>query len=215
MTSYGGKDAYGFHALEALQCMVERRKGGETGVAAVQCLEGKPVWDWTDKHHWAQTLLNEALSRCPKAQNGLSREKVRNPILFIIEYRDGLEAAVYILNGLVSSWALAAEIAEKKDPVSMLFWLQNGRPYGHFSSLVHYIEELILNGKESYPVERTLLATGMLAALMNSSYYNGKKLEEGRRIETPLLTIQYKALNKSFFNRGAVPEPSEDFGIGP
>ena len=32
-----GLDSYGFHGLEALQCMVERRGGGETGIAAVRC----------------------------------------------------------------------------------------------------------------------------------------------------------------------------------
>ncbi|MBT4483885.1 MAG: hypothetical protein HOC71_09435, partial [Candidatus Latescibacteria bacterium] len=50
---YGGKEAYGFHALESLQCMVERRRGGETGVAAVECLEGADVWKWTDANQWA------------------------------------------------------------------------------------------------------------------------------------------------------------------
>jgi hypothetical protein len=29
---YGGVDSYDFHGLETLQCMVERRRGGETGV---------------------------------------------------------------------------------------------------------------------------------------------------------------------------------------
>ena len=41
--AYGGVDAYGFHALELLQCMVERRRNGETGIVAVHCLEGKEV----------------------------------------------------------------------------------------------------------------------------------------------------------------------------
>ena len=214
ITSYGGKEAYGYHALEALQCMVERRRGGETGVAAVQCKEGDAVWKWTDANPWAEPLLNEAIARCQNVKDGSPRDNVGHPVLFLLEYRDGFQAAVYRLNGHLNSWSFAASVRGKKEPVSALFWLQPGRPYGHFSSLVHYIEELIINGKPSYPVERTLLVTGALAALMNSSYYNGLKLDEGRRIETPLLDITYRAQKESHFNRGAVPVASEDFGIG-
>lgn len=43
--SYHTLDAYGFHALEIVQCLAERRAGGETGIAAVQTLSGKAVWD--------------------------------------------------------------------------------------------------------------------------------------------------------------------------
>ena len=43
--AYGPVEAYGFHALEVVQCMAERRGDGETGVAAVRCLEGPAVWD--------------------------------------------------------------------------------------------------------------------------------------------------------------------------
>jgi hypothetical protein len=215
MTSYGGKEAYGFHALEALQCMIERRKGGETGLSAVHCMEDSSVWEWTDSHPWAESLLNEALSRCPHVKGGSPRINVRHPVLFILEYRDGLQAAVYHLNEHINSWAFAADIQGKSKPESVLFWLQSGRPYGHFSSLVHYIEELIINNKEPYPVERTLMTTGALAALMNSSYFDGRKIEKGRRIETPLLNIHYRAPKKSLFNRGAFPVASEHFGIGP
>ena len=37
---HGGYESYGFHAIEALQCIVERRAGGETGVAAIRVLQG-------------------------------------------------------------------------------------------------------------------------------------------------------------------------------
>jgi hypothetical protein len=33
-----------FHGLESLQCMVERRRGGETGVATVHATKGDDVW---------------------------------------------------------------------------------------------------------------------------------------------------------------------------
>src|SRR5689334_5944972 len=55
----GGDDAMDFHALEGMQCMVERRRGGETGVRSVQRVEGEAVWS----AGWSKNLLSAALSR--------------------------------------------------------------------------------------------------------------------------------------------------------
>ena len=41
---FPGLDIYRFHTLEVLQCMVEQRTGGESGVAAVTCMESDAVW---------------------------------------------------------------------------------------------------------------------------------------------------------------------------
>ena len=196
---YGGKESYGFHALEALQCLIERRKGGETGVAAVHCLEGEAVWRWTDDNGWAGRLLDEALGHSETRREGPARGNVKQPILFLLEYRSGLPAAVYLLNGHVEDCTLAMDIRGREQPVSTLVWLQPRRPYSHFSSLVHYIEELIERGREPYPVERTLLTTGALAALMDSSF------QGNARLETRHLNIAYRAPKESFFNQGPVP----------
>src|SRR5262245_51817843 len=45
----GPADSYDFHALEVLQSLVEFRKGGETGIAAVEFLTGKALWDAAEK----------------------------------------------------------------------------------------------------------------------------------------------------------------------
>src|SRR6202007_1816200 len=52
MVGVGGSDPMDFHALEALQCMVERRRGGETGVKAVQLIEGEGVWKAGEQGRW-------------------------------------------------------------------------------------------------------------------------------------------------------------------
>ncbi|MDP2983835.1 MAG: hypothetical protein Q8O92_10960 [Candidatus Latescibacter sp.] len=195
---YGGKESYGFHLLESLECMVERRKGGETGIASVQCLEGAPVWEWTDANPWAGRLLECGLSRCPDRKPGSPRANVKQPILFIIEYRSGLQTAAYLLNGHIDTTCFAADIKGQSDPVSTQIWLQPGRPFSHFSNLVYFIEQMMVTGKPAYPVERTLLTTGALAALMESSYQKGKKLE------TPYLKIAYRAQKETLFNRGPV-----------
>jgi hypothetical protein len=49
----GISDAMDFHALEALQCMVERRQGGETGVKRVQLITGESVWKAGREGRWS------------------------------------------------------------------------------------------------------------------------------------------------------------------
>ena len=46
-----------FHCVDVLQAFVERRKGGETGVKAVQCIRGPETWKWTERNPWAGKLL--------------------------------------------------------------------------------------------------------------------------------------------------------------
>src|SRR5438309_1007826 len=57
MIGVGGSDAMDYHALEAMQCMVERRGRGETGVRAVQMIEGDAVWKASEEGRWSKELL--------------------------------------------------------------------------------------------------------------------------------------------------------------
>jgi hypothetical protein len=191
MLSFSGNEIYGFHALEALECMVERRKGHETGIAAVECREGDAVWKFNDENPWANELMQEALKRCEEA-----KEKAKKPSLFILEYNSGLKAVIYMLTGQIDQFAFAA----KAPVVSTEIWLQPEAYFNHFSGLVYYIEQLMVTNRPAYPVERTLLTTGALAAIMDSCY-------EHRRIETPHLNISYKPTEKSLYNQGPVPKP--------
>jgi hypothetical protein len=110
---YGGNEVYGFHALEGLECMVERRKGFETGIAAVECRQGDEVWKINEQNPWADQLMQAAVKRCDDVK------KKSKPSIFILEYRSGLTAAVYMLEGQVNQFAFAA-----KDPVvSTEMWL--------------------------------------------------------------------------------------------
>ena len=62
-----------------------------------------------------------------------------------------------------------------------------------FQALMSKAEELFLTGKAPYPIERTLMTTGLVAAGMQS-LASGQK-----RIETPHLAIQYQAPRESLF----------------
>jgi hypothetical protein len=180
---YGGLESYGFHALETLQCMVERRRGGETGVAAVQCLEGDAVWEAGRQGRWSRDLADAACAALEKRPDGPLEAHCREPAAFLIEYRDGLNAAVLMLNGGISDFAYAGRVGGEVRAAE--FYLQRDFPHGHFNYLALSFEEMVLSGSPPYPAERTLLTTGILDALMTSRHAGHA------RIETPHLAIRY------------------------
>jgi hypothetical protein len=172
---YSHFEAYGFHTLEALQVMTERRPGGETGVKAVQCLEGKAAWDAAKNGGWNRNLLDAAVARCPKTAEGKIEEKDADALVYLIEYRDGLKAAAYMSPHFVKEFAFAGKVKGQADPLAC--WYELPKPQrDHFSFLVQHAGEMIVKGKPSYPVERTLLTTGMLAALVESKATGHKRI---------------------------------------
>lgn len=190
---YGDPDAYGFHLLEGLQCMVERRQGGETGVSAVQYVEKQAMWDWVSQTPWAQKLLDAALAQAIHRKPGDIRQLGKEAYAYRVWYRDGLEAAAFMMNGVAQDAAAAVEVEGLAEPVATLMWLEEDRPFQHFACLVQAIEQMFETGKPTYPVERTLLTSGILEAILNSKFENHK------RLETPHLSVKYLAPKHGFF----------------
>jgi hypothetical protein len=186
--SFHTLDGYGFHALEMVQCLAERRRGGETGVRAVRCLEGPAVWEAQRQGAFDEKLLRAALDRLerpPPAEKPLA-ELVPQPVLWTIEYDDGLKASVLTLNDAVGQWAAAWRDGDDRIS-STLFWTQEERPLMHFTYLVQGIDEMVHTGRASWPAERTLLTSGVLDALLIS------KKESHRLLETPHLKFAYRS----------------------
>jgi hypothetical protein len=187
VVGYGGLESYGFHALETLQCLVERRKGGETGVAAVTCLEGPAVWKAGDDKQWSRGLLEAALSvGTAGTKKARAEEAAKKPAAFLIEYVDGARGTVLMLSGLTNEFLAAVRLTGKREPLATNFWLQPGRPFGHFTLLAQAIDQMFTTGKPTYPAERTLLTTGVLDAAINSHF------EGHRRKSTPELAVRYR-----------------------
>ena len=109
----GGSGAEGslFHCVDVLQCFVERRKGGETGIEAVQCIRGPEVWKWTDRNPWAGNLL-DAVRKSFDMKLGHFQDTVREPTVTIVDYRDGTKAAIYAARGV--GWTYAGDIEGRK-----------------------------------------------------------------------------------------------------
>ena len=81
---FSGLDIYGFHTLEVLQCMVERRRGGETGVKAVTCLEGEAVWSEGARGAWWRELAEAACAPVETKPDGAMENHCENPALFLV-----------------------------------------------------------------------------------------------------------------------------------
>lgn len=195
---YSGLDIYGFHALELLQCMTERRTGGETGIVAVQCLEGDAVWRAGDEGRWSRELADAAREPIEAKAVGAMEDHCPNPAVFLLEYADGLKAATLMLNGYTQGFGYAGR--EQGDVRGMEVFLPED-PHAHFSYLGRNIHELFLTGRPPYPVERTLLVSGALDALMDSRHRGH------RRVETPHLDVRYRSYDRLPI-RPSGPRPS-------
>jgi hypothetical protein len=180
-----------FHILETLQAFVERRKGGEVGIKSVQLLKNEEVWKAAEQGLWNRDLLTAALARQQKPQK--NRPEEGTAVLGLVEYRDGFKAATLALSG-VSEYIAA--VKPKGAPAQATLCYIPIENSNNFSNLVHGITQMIATGKPAIDVRRTLLVTGALARLMESG---GAK---GKRIETPELTVSYKAPTHSWYAKG-------------
>ncbi len=184
-----------FHLLEMLQCFAERRKGGETGVKAVQLLADDAVWKAADEGRWSRSLLEAALSRGNQVTPGPVEEKAERPVACLLEYNDGFRGSALALGGKAAEYLAAVKIKGQPEPKSTLCYIpiENSN---NFSPLVDSIGRMFTLGTLDYPVERTLLTSGALAFLMES-WYRGQV-----RIETPMLNIRYRGPEDSYYAQG-------------
>jgi hypothetical protein len=196
----GAPEIYFIHGLEVLQCMLERRKGGETGVKSVECLQGKAVWKAADAGRFSWPLVEEAIGRCQSANVGPIRENVTKPMAILIEYRDGTRGAVLNLIEATSEFAFAAKIRGRKEPLSSCFYLPAPPGARFFDPLTWHIEQFFLTGQPPYPVERTLLTSTVLDLALHS-------LKDGSRaVASDALDIRYTPPASSGFFHGPIAD---------
>ena len=207
MVGVGGSDPMDYHALEAMQCMIERRQGGESGVKAVQLIEGEAVWGTEKDGRWSMDLLEAALSRSDTPcgwpdEDGRTQDLIRtgelyrlveNPVAYLIEHRDGFNSVLLMLNGAVRDYCFAGRLNGQL--VSTQFLLTPTPNVTYSACLIRKIEEMYLTRKAPYPAERTLLVSGTLESCLKSRH------SEYQRLETPHLDVAYQAPAESHHAR--------------
>lgn len=183
VVSSGGLESYGFHAMDVLQSLAERRAGGESGIRAVRALRGPTVWQAMDDGEWPEELLLQALAAIPGTASVHPRHPEPEPVLFALEYADGTRGWIVQFERLIEQWAFAF----REDGGRMTAARCDSdidRPFAHFERLTQMIETLVLTRRPPFPMERTLLSTGMI-------YYAIEALYAGGALETPQLAIVY------------------------
>jgi len=215
--AYGGIDSYDIHALETAQCMSERRRGGETGVKQIHALRGEKLWNrlWEDDCETTRKLIVSALTRshnlpvetgfptAPVTMEWLQKTmnspredgKPRGEALgYIIEHNDGLRTTMLLTDIRDFNYA---GMLEDGSIVSCQMYLpmpgHGSTTADFFNPLAHHAETTIIEGRTPYPVERTLLTSGMVIGGVDSLFNDQQPLA------TPHLNVEYTAARQSTF----------------
>ena len=104
----------------------------------------------------------------------------------MLTYKDGTKATVLKIGSTSDRWNFACRLRGQDKPLATAFY--NG-PWGNrnlFAALSHAILHCFKTGRSPYPVERTLLASGVLDAAMHSHAAGDKP------IDTPHLEFAYQ-----------------------
>jgi hypothetical protein len=203
---FGRMDSYDFHGLETAQCMSERRKGGEVGIKSVRAVRGEKMWDLAAGRDTTKRLLVAALTRSHNlpTENGYltdpvtfdwARKAFPDGWAYFIEHLDGLRTTLFMLP--IRDFNYAGLNAETGEIISCQMYLpmpdHGSTTADFFNPLIHYIEQMIANNAAPYPIQRTLLTSGMTLAGVES-FHRGEEI-----VETPEMAVRYQVPKESFF----------------
>src|SRR5262249_24116440 len=134
-----------------------------------------------------------------------------------ITYRDGFKATVLKLGVSATRWNIAYKVQKENQLRATSWYVGPWRNRNLFRALSHAIQHIFKTRQQPYPVERTLLVTGILEAAMRSRH------QKGERITTKHLHIGYQPRNfNDFREMGAswkiitdkTPEPIGPASVG-
>jgi hypothetical protein len=190
--------------------MSERRMGGEVGIESVLALRGAKLWDELSKpaRKTTRELVVAALTRSHNlpVEGGYptdpvtfdwARKALANTTGYLIAHRDGFRTAMLLAP--IRDFNYAGLRKDTGEIVSCQMYLpmptHGSTTADFFNPLSHHIEEMILTGKAAYPVERTLLTSGMVIGGVDS-LHAGQTL-----VKTPEMAVKYTGPRESTYWR--------------
>lgn len=187
----GGVESYDFHALEVMQSLIEARAGGETGVKQVQFFEGDACRQAHEQRVWSPDLVNAAM-HAERDAAMQRRPRMRYPDepfvprhALVVTYKDGTQGTAMTVGSGGDRWNFACRLKGEARPLATAFYSGPWGNWNLFNALSGAIAHFFRTGKSPYPVERTLLASGILGVAMHSRAAGGKA------IATPELEFAY------------------------
>jgi hypothetical protein len=109
-------------------------------------------------------------------------------------YNDGLRATMLLMNGLVRDFTFAGRLKKQIEPISTLFYLPPNPNVVYSAALMASAEQMFRTGKAPYPVERTLLTSGLVEAGIQA-------IDRGKRVDTPYMNVHYEPPHDSTYWR--------------
>jgi len=100
-----------------------------------------------------------------------------------------------MLSDAVNDFNIAVKLKGKPEIQATQFFLSPDPNVTYSACLASKIERMIETGVAPYPVERTLLVSGMLESCLDS------RVKGNKRIETPHLEVAYQAPRESQYCR--------------
>lgn len=203
--AYGGVDSYDFHALETAQCMSERRLGGEVGIRSVLALRNEQCWDKIEASETTSRLVVSALCRShhlpvengyPTAPVSLdwARKALPNITGYFIEHLDGFLTSMFLTS--IQDFNYAGMRADNGEIIGCQMMLpmpgSSATTADFFNPLTMHVDRMFETGKTSYPVERTLLTSGMVIGGVES-------LHSGEPFVTDEMNVAYSGPRESMY----------------
>src|SRR5262249_29719541 len=161
---------------ETAQCMSERRQGGEVGIAGIHALRGERMWKAlaAPDREVTRQLMVAALCRShnlpvvegyPSDQVTLewAQKALPDKLAYFIEHRDHFRTTLFLTS--IRDFNYAGFIRDTGEVLSCQMYLpmptQSATTADFFNPLVRHIETMVIENRAPYPVERTLLTSGM------------------------------------------------------
>lgn len=180
---YGDLERYSYHTIEMLQSVAERRAYGESGVEAVTAYEGERAISLLFSKGW--NMLYRSLAGYANVTDvDTFPYTLTRPIFVEVRYADGLRGGMLFADKEINQFISAYQIYENEPPFCTQFHCQWQKPYVHSAIFVLEIERFIHSARPSFPIERSLITTGVTDAIM-------KSVHDKMEIKTPHLLVNY------------------------